>query len=59
MGLLDGLSSALTSAERFSREQGVLQAGVGVRVMEDIECVFRLRPNPECRRGRGFPYLDP
>jgi len=59
MAILDGLWSALTSAERFSREQGVLQAGVGVRMMEDIESVFRLRPNPERRRSRGFPYLDP
>jgi hypothetical protein len=57
--LIDGLWAALTDAERFGRRQGILQAGVGVRVMEDIESVLRLRLNPERPGCRGFPYLDP
>jgi hypothetical protein len=59
MALLVDDWSALTNAERFGRRHGILQAGVGVGVMEDIESVLRRRLNPERRGCRGFPYLDP
>jgi hypothetical protein len=57
--LVDGLWCALRRAERFGRRRGILAAGVGVWVMEDVEGVLRLRLNPERPGCPGFPNLNP